>query len=157
MSENHLPDASRQAFQTQSVLKSPLETPEPHVCGGTSMRHTIELVTETCHDAPLHFLLMGLEASFVKGFASVGQFVSHRGLARTKDPKLSTKTKWLEPIDSFCPFPAVKMAGSVRSFMMRDPVGSRQLDTMPSLVICTKKRLHENPMGRQHHIRFTSE
>ena len=33
VSENHLPDASGQAFQTQSVLKSPLERPEPHVHG----------------------------------------------------------------------------------------------------------------------------
>ena len=73
VSENYLPDVSRQAFQTQSVFKSPLKTPEPHVRGGTSMPHTIELVTETCHDARLYFLLMGLEeASFVKGFASVG-------------------------------------------------------------------------------------
>ena len=71
VSENHLPDASRQQFQTQNVLNSPLETPEPHVRGGTSMLHTIELVTETCHDARLYFLLMGLEASFVKGFAGL--------------------------------------------------------------------------------------
>ena len=35
----------------------------------TSMLHTIELITETCHDARMYFLLMGLEASFVKRFA----------------------------------------------------------------------------------------
>ena len=33
------------------------------------MLHTIELITETCHDARLYFLFMGLEASGVKGFA----------------------------------------------------------------------------------------
>ena len=75
VSENHLPDVSPQAFQTQSVLKSPR---------GTSMPHIIELVIETCHDARLYFLLVGLEAKFVKGFASVGQCVSHRGFAHTK-------------------------------------------------------------------------
>ena len=34
-------------FTTQSVLKSSLETPEPHVRGRTSMLHTIELIIET--------------------------------------------------------------------------------------------------------------
>ena len=36
-------------FTLKGVLKDPLETPEPHVPGGTSMLHTIGLITETCH------------------------------------------------------------------------------------------------------------
>ena len=95
VTENHLPDASGQAFQTR---------------GGTSMPHTIELVTETCHDARLYFLLMGLEASFDKGSAGVRQFVSHRGLAYTTRPlSCQRKQSRLEPIASFCPFLVVKM------------------------------------------------
>ena len=39
VSENYLPDASWQTLHTQGVLKSPLETPEPHVRGGVSMLH----------------------------------------------------------------------------------------------------------------------
>ena len=35
VSENYLPHASWQALYTQSVLKSPLWTPEPHVRGGS--------------------------------------------------------------------------------------------------------------------------
>ena len=54
-------------------------------------------------------------------------------------PRLSTKTN-----------------GTSRSFMMRDPVGSGLLDRILSLVVCTKLRLHENPMERQHHKRSTS-
>ena len=60
VSANYLPDASRQALCTQSVLKGPLETPEPHFRGRASILHTIELITETCHDARLYFLCMGL-------------------------------------------------------------------------------------------------
>ena len=37
----------------------------------TLMFHTIELITETCHDARWYFLLMGLEASFVKRLAGL--------------------------------------------------------------------------------------
>ena len=51
VSENYLADASRQALHTQSVLKSPLEAPEPRVRGATSMLHTNELITETCHES----------------------------------------------------------------------------------------------------------
>ena len=65
MPQNCLPDASRQALHTHGLLKSPLETPEPHVRGGTSMFHTIGPTRETRHDARMYFLLMGLEASFV--------------------------------------------------------------------------------------------
>ena len=101
MPENHFPDPTWQAPQARGTLKRPLEAPKP--------LHTIEQITETCHDARLYFLLMGLEASFAKGLASLTQLVSH------------DKHKWLEPVASFCPIPAVKMAGRVRSFMKWDP------------------------------------
>ena len=81
--------------------------------------------------------------------------VSHRGLTHTEDPKVVKNIKWLELVASFCPFPAVKTASRVRTFTMWDLAGPTQLDRIFSLVICTKKRLHENPIGRQHRRRST--
>ena len=66
------------------------------------MLHTIEPVTETCHDARLSFMLsQALES------------LSLAEALHTPTPKLSTKTKLLESVASFCPFLAVNMAGKV--------------------------------------------
>ena len=83
------------------------------------MLHTIELITETCSDARLYFLLNGLEASLVKGFAGLTQPVAHRGLAHTDNPKVANKHK---VVGTSCFFLSVSSGESgrqrVRSYEM---------------------------------------
>ena len=149
-----------QALHTQRVLKSPLETPEPHVRGGTLMLHTIELITGTCHDARLYFLLMGLEASFVKRLARLTQLVSHRSLTHTEDPRLSTNTKWLVQDSSFhvdCNFDA-KLGSKTWKYRSTKKLRKPRLPThsglnnskRSSLVNC----ISTNPKCRSDHHRL---
>ena len=101
-----------------SVLKSPLETPEPHVRGKASMLHTIELITETCHGVPS--CSWGLEASLVKGVAGLTQPVSHCGLCHTKNSKVVNKM-----VGTRCIFLSVSSGENGRQSAIMHDLGSR--------------------------------
>ena len=116
------------------------------------MHHTIELVTETCHDARLYFLLMGLEASFVKGFASVGQFVSHRGLAHTKDPFVVNEN---EMVGAHRFFLSVSSGEDGRQSAIVHDVRSRGSQTARHNVFVG--HLHEEKAPRESHGKTTPQ
>ena len=130
MPENHFPDSTWQAPEAQGILKRPLEAPKPHTCGELRCSKQSSRLPRR---VPMPDCTSCCRRIRRRDSLSLTEVLHTR-----KTPRLSKKTKWLEPVAPSCLFPTAKVAGEARSFVMRDPVGSRLLVMILSLVAGTK-------------------